>query len=204
MTKANDTVYNTKSAKLLYGVAYNSKGRYKAFSNGKKTKAYITWWHMIRRCYNPEVQVKNPTYIGCSVASEWHDFQDFAEWYYSQKDHSMGYELDKDVLVRGNKVYSPNNCTLLPQPLNALLNDHRAARGKYPQGVCFHKSSGKIMGTFTTNGKTKYLGLFDCPNKAHKAYKLAKEAYVKEKALEWQDHISPDVFQALMNWQLTD
>ena len=204
MTKMHNTAYPTKSAKLLYGVAYNTRGRHKAFSEGKKTKAYITWWHMIRRCYCPKVQSKNQTYIGCSVADEWHDYQNFADWYYSQKDYGLGYELDKDVLFKGNKMYSPQNCTLLPQPLNALLNNRGSARGKYPQGVVLHKSSGRIMSTFTTNGKTTYLGLFDCPNEAYQVYKIAKEAYVKEKALEWKDRIAENVFQALMDWQLAD
>lgn len=53
-----------------------------------------------------------------------------------------------------------------------------------------------------TNGVKKHLGCFTCPNEAHLAYKKAKKAHVKTKALEWQDRIARDVFDALMIWSL--
>ena len=47
------------------------------------------------------------------------------------------------------------------------------------------------------NGKDKYLGSFDCPVKAFEAYKVAREAYYKEKAEQWKGKISNKAYEAL-------
>lgn len=187
---------------LLYGIGFNSRREHRANFNGKTTPAYRAWRGMLARCYCPKLQGKYPTYIGCTVDEEWHDFQDFADWFESHKYSGLGYELDKDILQVGNKLYSPNRCCLIPHEINCLLSDSGAARGEYPQGVCFFKKTGKFMSQLRINGKTKYLGSFDCPDEAHQVYKKAKEAYVKEKAFEWEDRIEGRVFQALINWEL--
>lgn len=170
--------------------------------DGRRTGAYRTWFNMLIRCYCPEVQKKHPTYIGCTISRDWQDFQDFAAWYYNQPYSDLGYELDKDLLIPNNKIYSPDTCCFVPSELNSLLTDGAAARGAQPQGVYFFKSRLKYRSQMNKNGKLVCLGCFNCPNEAHQAYKTAKEAYVKEKALEWQDRIADDVFQALMNWAL--
>lgn len=187
---------------LTYGVGFNSRGKHKTRVAGKQTIAYQTWHSMLTRCYDPRYHKKQPTYIDCAVTPVWHDFQKFAEWFENNSFKGMGYHLDKDVLSKGNKIYSPENCCLVPLALNILLVDSGAARGKYPQGVSFDKSRGKYYSQMKINGRSKNLGRFDCPDEAYQTYKAAKEAYVKEKALEWQDRIADNVFQALMNWTL--
>ena len=62
-----------------------------------------------------------PTYAGARVCEEWHTYQVFAEWYYSQPGYSLGYEVDKDILVPGNKEYSPKACGLVPKWLNKFF-----------------------------------------------------------------------------------
>ena len=190
-------------AKLILGVGTNSKGRHRANINGKSSVSYQAWFNMLQRAYCPKLQIKRPAYIGCSVDEIFHDYQDFAEWFENHKYSQHGYELDKDLLVPNNKVYAPDKVCFVPQQLNALLTDHAAARGQYPQGVSAHKGTGKLMARLSINGNRKYLGLFDTETEAYKAYKVAKEAYVKEKALEWQDRIADNVFEALMNWKLS-
>ena len=159
---------------------------------------------MIRRCYDTKMQLRQPTYKGCTVAEEWFDFQAFAEWFCGHEYSGAGYCLDKDLLFAGNKVYSPHTCCFVPQELNKLLSDRKAARGDLPQGVSYFKRDSNYVAGISINAKKKNLGYFDCPNEAHQVYKKAKEAYVKEKALEWQDRIADNVFQALMSWQLTE
>ena len=204
MTKAHDTAFTSKRTNKAHGVGFNSKGRYKVKVDGKVTAIYHVWRNMIRRCYDPKTQARRTTYIGCSVDERWHDFQDFADWCHNHKYSNMGYELDKDLLVIENKVYSPEACCFVPQELNVLLNNNSRARGEYPQGVSWDKTDRKYRAQIKTNGKATRLGAFDCPQAAYQVYKTAKEVYVKEKALEWQGRIADDVFQALMNWQLTD
>lgn len=191
-------------SKLIYGVGTNSKGRYK--TDGKMTNAYRAWYNMLQRVYCPKYHARQPTYLGCSVTDEWLEYQDFAEWFESHdySDYSdCGYQLDKDLLLPNNKVYAPDRCVFVPRQLNSLLNDHSNARGQYKQGVGFDKSRNKFAAHIKINGKLKQLGRFDTEIEAYSAYKKAKEAYVKEKALEWRDRIAPNVFDALMNWKLS-
>ena len=189
-------------SKLIYGIGFNSKRRHKTWVGGKRTLAYAAWHSMLERCYSPRCQMKRPTYIGCTVASVWHDFQDFADWFEGHKYSNCGYQLDKDLLAPNNKIYSPKTCCFVPSELNSLLINSAAARGKYPQGVHLHKSVRKYASQLKINGHKKHLGYFDCPNEAYQAYKTAKEAHVKVMALEWRDRIAPEVFDALMKWEL--
>lgn len=99
-------------------------------------------------------------------------------------------------------MYSPEACSLVPQELNKLLTDRKAARGKYPQGVTLDKHSGRFMVRISIDGRNKNIGRFDCPQEAHQFYREAKESYVKVKASQWRDRISPEVFDALMAWEL--
>lgn len=190
-------------SKLIYGVGTNSGGKYKATVDGKKTKAYVAWFNMLQRAYCPKYQAKQPTYTCCSVDEAFHDFQDFAEWFEGHEYSYHGYELDKDLLVAGNKIYSPDYCVFVPSQLNTLLIDRAAERGEYPQGVGFVKTRGRFRSRLNINGKRKHLGYFDTPQEAYQVYKTAKESYVKTKALEWQDRIANNVFEALMNWKLS-
>lgn len=91
------------------GVGFMGKGVFKSIARGVVTKEYKTWINMLNRCYDPMYQARCPTYVGCSVCAEWHNFQNFAEWM-STQDHE-GKQLDKDIKVEGNKVYSPDTCT---------------------------------------------------------------------------------------------
>ena len=113
-----------------------------------------------------------------------------------------GWELDKDILQKGNKLYSKDTCCFVPHEINMLLTKRDNARGEYPIGVCFHKASGKFMAYLTINGKMKFLGRFTTPEEAFQAYKLAKEAYIKAVAEKWKHLLDNRVFQALMVYEV--
>lgn len=189
--------------RFTFGVGYNSKGAFKAWENGKYSKGYQTWRGMLERCYDKKSLIKFPTYADCGVCDEWLDYQNFAEWFYNHEYSDMGYQLDKDLLIPNNKLYSPNTCCFVPQELNKLLNCCAKRRGSLPQGVSWSSRDNVYYANTRMNGRTKYLGIFDCPQEAYEVYKEHKEAYVKEKALEWQDRIADNVFQALVNWKLS-
>ena len=156
----------------VYGVGYFGVGEYKAKENGKTTKAYIVWKDMLTRCYGEKYQSRQPTYIGCSVASEWHNFQTFAEWF--EKHYVEGFHLDKDLLVPSNKTYSPETCIFIPPRLNSFLANHCSNNTSGVTGVCWYKKSKKWKVNISSEGKQTYLGLFDDPKEAAEAYKKAR------------------------------
>ena len=191
-------------SKLIFGVGVNSRGKYKSRIDGKVTKAHTAWHNMLRRAYCPKAHAKWPTYVGCSVVEEWLEYQNFAEWFENHEYSNCGYQLDKDLLIPGNKVYAPDRCAFVPRQLNTLLSDHGNARGQYAQGVCFHKRIGKFVASVGVNDKYKHLGCFETELEAYNAYKEAKERHVKNTALKWANSIQWEVFKALMLWELPE
>lgn len=135
---------------------------------------YSRWIDMLKRCYSETFHKRQPTYIGCTVCDEWLYFSNFKRW--MEKQDWSGKHLDKDLLVKGNKIYSPETCIFVSQAINNFTNDHSLASGNMPTGVNFHKSSGKIHARCGNpiTGKREYLGEFDCQNKAHKAWAKRK------------------------------
>ena len=164
--------------------------------NGRKVacKFYQTWRNMIARCYDSKYQKNQPTYLGCTVSSDWLVFSRFKNWMETQP--WQGCELDKDLLHTGNKIYSPETCVFVDRVTNGFMVDCGAVRGDWPIGVYFNakprKFHSQCRNPFTK--KRDYLGLFDCPNKAHQAWKKRKH----ELACQLADlQTDPRVAQAL-------
>lgn len=171
--------------KLLYGVAINDADYdVNPTVNGtrKTCKLYEAWYNMLRRCYSKKVQEKHPTYIGCTVCDEWLVFSNFKKWMITQD--WQGKELDKDLLVSGNKIYCPERCIFVPAEINALLTSAGARRGLYPIGVHFCKREVRFVSQVKAKGKTKFLGYFSDQYKAHKAWQYAKERIIRGSASE--------------------
>lgn len=102
--------------KSVYGIGYVGVGETPTTENGRSTRVYRLWSDMLRRCYSGES--KYPTYSDCSVDESWHCFQTFASDIKSiegyelwLKDHN--YQLDKDVKVEGNRLYSKDTCMFI-------------------------------------------------------------------------------------------
>lgn len=191
----------------VYGVGYVGEGSHIVGSGEKVSREYRVWKSMLCRCYYGYYQAARPTYIGCSVAQEWHNFQNFADWYTSHRNYSKGYDLDKDLKFLGNKVYSNETCDLVPSFINTLLTDCRARRGEYSVGVKMCKSSYKYLATCQLtleNGDTisKHLGSFVTEQEAFFAYKKAKEENVKRVAEMYRDEICIEVYNSLMKWSV--
>lgn len=116
----------------IFGVGFIGYGDYISLKKGKPTKAYQAWRDMIRRCYDKKTQEKQPTYKGCTVCKEWHNFQNFAKWYEENMIESeFRVELDKDIKVKGNKVYSPETCTLVSSKENRIESAERNSKKEY-------------------------------------------------------------------------
>ena len=192
----------------VYRVGYLGQGKYNAYKNKKQTDAYNIWQRMLQRCYDPYTINKYLTYIDCYVCEEWHCFQNFAEWFYKHK-----YEcndrlcLDKDVLIKGNKIYSPKTCVLVPQRINNLFVKSDAIRGEYLIGVHWDKNANKFISQCSTldkNGKKKmkYLGLYDNEYEAFLSYKRFKEKYIKQIANEYKDIIPQKLYDAMYRYEV--
>lgn len=186
------------------GVGYVGDGPHLVSVDRKATKTYDTWAKMIKRCYDTKCQERQPTYQGCSVCEEWHNFQNFAEWYYRQPNaNKKGFALDKDLITAGNKQYSPENCSLVPQRINNIILNNGAARGEWPQGVYYHKISNKYLARISIHeGASKHLGLYETPQEAFAAYKRGKEKFVKEQAEKYKDVLHPKVYENLMSYEV--
>lgn len=184
--------------RTVQGVGYNSGGKHKVSINCVRTKTYMTWYDMIKRCYNKKLQERVPGYKGCSVSDEWHDFQVFAEWYESQPFRGKGYELDKDLLFKGNKIYSEKTVCLIPQEINKLLM-RRKRKDNGLTGAYLVKSSGLWAAQIYMHSKLITIGFFDTEIEAHEAYMSSKQKYVREVAMQWKDSIDSAAFEALLN-----
>ena len=167
------------------------------------TKEYQLWNGMINRCYNENLRHKNPTYKDCHVSEEWRYLSNFKEWCNRQIGFDQeGFQLDKDILVKGNKVYSEDTCCFVPAEINYLIIKADRIRGKYPIGIYEDKQAGKFKVRISVEGKQKHIGRYCCEKEAFYAYKVAKEQYIKEVANKWKDKIDPRVYDALMKWEI--
>ena len=110
------------------------------------------------------------------------------------------FALDKDILLKGNKIYSPETCCFVPQEINNLFIKRLRGRGKYPIGVSLNK--GKYFSEISCGNTRISLGYFDTPQEAFQAYKTAKEAYIKEVADKWRGQITEQVYEAMYNYKV--
>ena len=163
-----------------------------------KNKAYIVWRNMLTRCYNKENQKLHPTYSDCYVCKEWHNFSVFEKWY--NENCIDDFYLDKDILCKGNKEYEPDKCCFVPCEINSLFTKREKCRGNYPIGV--HMNGNKFRAVLNKGKNRIHLGLYETPEEAFKAYKKAKEEWIKELANKWKDKLKPNVYEALMNYQV--
>ena len=190
------------SSKLVCGVGVND-GKYPVRVKGKNTPMYNLWRNVLTRCYDPKYQKRRPSYIGCSVGENFKNFSLFYVW--AQKQIGFGqenYHLDKDLLIKGNKLYSEDTCVFLPRELNGLLPSCKAARGTLPVGVSDHR--GGFRACCSSGGSRSYhIGMFDTPELAFQAYKEAKEAFIKSQAEKWKALIDPRAFAALMAYEVS-
>jgi hypothetical protein len=185
---------------LVFGVGINDRS-VAATLNGKTTKEYALWHNMLKRCYYKPYLENHPTYVGCSVSDTFLYYHLFHVWCQTQVGFGKeGYQLDKDLLIKGNKLYSEDTCVFIPKELNVLLTKSAASRGLLPIGVAKHGKGFKTR--CSVSGKEKYLGLFDTPELAFAAYKTFKEAYIKEQAEVYKDSIEPRAYQVLINYKV--
>jgi len=191
---------------LVHGVGVNDWDG-NIWVDGKAIKEYRLWQDMLQRCFSDGLKQKYPTYQGVTCSKDWHSMTKFIEDVSQMKGFCLsGWALDKDILQKGNKLYSKDTCCFVPSEVNNLLTKCDNSRGEYPVGVYFHKHAGKFTAKLAINGKLKHLGYFTSPIEAFQAYKAAKEAQIKVVAQQWKDQLDDRVYQALLKYtvEITD
>ena len=200
---SENTHRKRKTKGLVSGHGHND-----VFNANRHEKAYCAWKQMLNRCYGEPNLSKHPSYIGCSVCSEWEYYSNFREWFYAHFTPKLRQELDKDILVKGNKIYSPETCCLVPHRINCLLEKNNSNRGELPIGVFKDKTRGGFSSTIELFKENHLIGTFNSPKAAFSAYKLIKEAYIKLIAGLYYTNgfIEKRVYDALLNYtvEITD
>lgn len=185
-----------------YGVGYIGEGRHKSSYNNVHSKIYDVWNHMLQRCYSAISNYKYQTYENCYVCDEWLNFQNFADWYernyYEINDEQMN--LDKDILYKGNNIYSPETCIIVPHSINSLFIKSDAVRGELPIGVNYDGRYKTYNAHCNDHGDLIWLGSYKTPEEAFNAYKLYKEDLIKRIAEEYKDVIPSVLYNAMNNY----
>lgn len=191
---------------IVYGVGFNDAGySVRDKKSGWYCPYYNRWSGMLERCYHDKSLDRHPYYKGCSVCDEWLLFSNFKVWLESQPNWE-NLHLDKDLLVLGNKVYSPETCRFVSGVVNSFMTDGGSSlKGGLPLGVTMHhyKYKGVLVSSsyrsrcrnpFT--GNRDHLGLFDCSDQAHQVWKNKKHEHACKLA---ELETDPRIIHALQN-----
>jgi hypothetical protein len=171
--------------KLVYGVGVNDADYMtQPLVNGKLVRCpyYTVWISMLRRAYGSKFHINQPTYVGCSVCTEWLTFSNFKGWMLMQD--FVEKALDKDLLVVGNKIYSPDTCLFISKVINNLITDHTVKTGIHALGVSRYGREKSYRAIGSIDGRRKPLGSFPTEAEASRAYRTFKASYIKQVALE--------------------
>jgi len=183
--------------KSVIGVGYLGEGTYKTKEKGKMTSAYNTWCKMLERCYSEKFRIKYPTYKDVTVCEKWHNFQNFAKWF--EENYVEGFHLDKDILCKNCKIYSPETCCFVPQEINNLFTVRSNYRGDYPIGIL---KRGSMFHCRINKTERIFIGSFHTVEEAFQAYKKAKESYIKEIANKYKLKIIEACYKVLINYKI--
>ena len=169
-----------------------------------KRIAYKKWSHMLTRVQSETYQSNMQTYKLCSVAEDWLNFDNFYEDFLEIPFHwEKSYQFDKDLLLKGNKVYEKGKCSMIPARLNSLIFKPKSYMRDLPHGVTrCHYDSDFYVATVYVNGKNRCVARTKDLTEAFNAYKKAKEAYIKEVTNCYKGLIAEDTFNALYNWEV--
>lgn len=184
--------------KVTYNVGYTGCGKYMTSINGVATDAYNTWHNLLRRCYSDSAKDKFPAYYGiCTVCKQWHNFQNFAEWFENNKyDVNERLHIDKDILYPGNKIYCSDTCILVPQSINMLFMNKPNKRG-LPNGISLTQT-----GKYDVKYCKKKLGRYNSLEDAFLVYAKEKKNAIVKIAEEYKNIIPIRVYNALIDYDL--
>lgn len=157
-------------------------------------KSYGVWKDMLRRCYSRGANLRWNSYKDCSVCEEWMYYSNFKKWF--DEHYVDGWHLDKDLIIAGNRVYSPTTCCFIPREINVLFKKTQRANNM-PKGVKYHHN--RYYASIQCNSKHHYLGSFDTIEDAVSAVKSKQREYLLELAERYRNLLADNVYQILLN-----
>lgn len=183
-----ESVERLRTSNLIHGVGIVDI----EITEGLK-KAYACWRAMIRRATSEEYKDRKESYRTCAVDPEWLVFSNFLKFF--NENYIEGYQLDKDILIKGNKLYSKDTCCFVPAELNGLVVN---LNGK---GVYFDKSKNRYKATISIRNKQKTIASCITEEEAIVKYKGAKKKYIFEMATDYRekDMISEKIANVLIS-----
>lgn len=185
------------------GVGFVGLGPHLVNISGVLTKEYTIWHSMLVRCYDEKSLKIRPSYLDKTVCEKWFNFQNFAGWCKSQAGFDQeGWHLDKDGIVKNNKIYSPETCCFVPKELNSFFLVATSARGNYPLGVSFDHTKGKFSSSCSKDGKSLRLGMFETAEEAFFEYKVFKEYLARELSVKYFGLVDIRLINALNNYEV--
>ena len=179
------------------GIGYHGSGDVRC-----KSESYLRWNDMLNRCYNAKFHERQPQYKECSVCEEWLNYNNFKVWYGQNKIPGTKLDMDKDILFKGNKVYSPETVAFVPHAINTLFLSGKSGRGDCPIGVYYDKEKGKFRPCVSYKGRQVKLGNFATPKAAFARYKQYKEGLIQNIAEQNKEKIPYKVYEAMMDWKI--
>lgn len=185
--KRNSTMSNWKNGciknpydKSIFGIGYIGDGKYMTQVDGKKQLVYQVWVSMIERCCVEEKRDKHKAYEKSELCLEWHNYQNFAEWF-ENNSYDIGNErlhLDKDIMYKGNTIYSPYHCILVPQIINEQFKSHSGREKKIDTDLPYTIRRTATGYSATYRGKT--LGIYKTVDECISVYLSKKKEYLNE------------------------
>lgn len=171
--------YRVNSYGGIFGIEYSSQ-----LEDKRLCPFYNKWKGILERCFSKTYHKNKPTYKDCCVSTYFKYFPNFKNWclHYLQdlEDKDItNYEIDKDLIFKGNKVYSEITCNLIPRELNVILTNRKRFRGDYKVGVTYHQRDKHFRASISIKGKIVFIGSFDTEDEAFLEYKNYKEDYLK-------------------------
>ena len=185
----------------ILGTKYSSK------KDKVIVKEYRVWYDMLQRCYDDKYKKEHPTYQNAICCNEWLNYENFYEWIHSQKNFEKWlkgerWAIDKDILVKHNRIYSPDTCCLVPQNVNSLFITNKKVRGSLPIGVIKLKNGFRASCKNPFTNKNQWIDLCETEICAFQQYKTFKENIIKQIAqIEYdKGNIIEKCYQAMMNY----
>jgi hypothetical protein len=194
----------------VYGVGRIGVGQYGSVKGKLGFEAYSCWRSMLRRCY---CDTKQKTYIDCEVCDDWKNFQNFAKWFYINRKYDH-HKLDKDILVKGNRIYSPKTCSFVPNMINSFFvkpTKKREVGGVIlPTGISVNGSNFAVyVSKYTIDAgiilsKNTHIGCYAKLDEAKEMYRKTKQKQLKVITNFFRNELSNELYDHLMAYEVID
>lgn len=196
---------SNRMRKTICGVGYIGVGNFRPVVDGEKTLAYIKWHSMLSRCYSEQKSqstIKSGLcYREARVSEEWHNFQNFAEWFNSEISKITCADevicLDKDILS-ASKTYSKETCLLVPYKINIAVQ--LGSKKEFELAHVYYCSKrNKYCAGITKDGKLTR-GRFQNKQEAIDFYFKEKSAYLLELINRYKYKLPKETAGAVINY----